>query len=144
MPVEQLGTHAAFYRPVNDSTITCTLFIGNLGPPVGWAHSDIEQEICKLGFESRDFAVDVPDEAKSFCFITFADAVSAERAAQAIAASDCFGRQLNVRPARLSPKYKVLLPQDPHASSHARLSSASSNANTQRHMQQVLVFAWHS
>jgi hypothetical protein len=98
-----LGDAAQFFRPVPDVEESCTLFIGNFGPAVGITSRGIEEYCSRFG----RLHVDIPDEAKSFAFITFCNLESARTAKHALSQENVFGRQLTVKFAKLSSKYRV-------------------------------------
>ena len=98
-----LGDAARYYRPVGDKQTSQTLFVGNVGPAVGVSALAL-QHVC---LEFGEVDVDIPDAAKSFAFLTFSSTEAATRAKSSLSTGPCFGRQLQVKFARLSQKYRV-------------------------------------
>ena len=103
MHPKALGTLARYYRPAPPGVETNVLFVGNVGPAVG-VLADTLRAACS---QWAPVAVDVPDEAKSFAFVSFSSAEAARAARQALHQSSIAGRQVSAQFARLSPKYQV-------------------------------------
>jgi hypothetical protein len=110
--VTPLGHAARFFRPVLDSDRSQTLFLGNVGPTLGNSIPDVTAECLRFGSHH----VDLPDANKTFLFVTFGSQDAADAAKLHFQRQRLFGRDLTVKYAKLSPKYKHRLEVCSHAS----------------------------
>ena len=92
MPVAPLGEIAKYFRPVPDDQESCTLFVGNVGPVVGVSAEQLQRRCDQYGTAH----VDVPNEAKSFAFVTFDSLAAAKAAKCSLSVEDVFNRKLTV------------------------------------------------